>query len=54
MIVGTGRRADGLPAAGAGLGVRRLERRMIAWLVAAVLIVLALIRYVWLDVRYFP
>ena len=42
------------PAAGADPVVRRLERRLIAYLVAAVLTILALIRYLWPDVSDFP
>ena len=42
------------PAAGADLAVRRLERRLIAYLVAVVLTILALIQYLWPDVSDFP
>ena len=41
-------------ATGADLVVRRRERRLIAYLVVAVLIILALIRYLWPDVSDFP
>ena len=37
-------------AAGVGPVVRRLERRLIAHLVAAVLTIVALTRYLWPDV----
>ena len=46
--------ADAQPAPLADLVVLRLERRLIAWLVAAVLIVLALIRYLWPDASHSP
>ncbi|MCY3855446.1 MAG: hypothetical protein OXF33_00220 [Rhodospirillales bacterium] len=54
MMVRTNSRDDAQLVTGADLVVRRLERRLIAYLVAAVLIVLALIRYVWPDARHFP
>ena len=53
LIVRSVSRADVRPATGADPVVRRLERRLIAWLVAAVLIVLFLIRYLWPDARHF-
>ena len=41
-------------AAGVGPVVRRMERRLITYLVAAVLTILALIRYLWPDVSDYP
>lgn len=43
-----------LEATGAYLVVRRLEQRLTAYLVAAVPIILALIRYLWPGVSDFP